>query len=99
GIVEGALQPFREVALAPGQGGKPALALGPVTRRQIEERLGQAVALEPRRDLARREIIGKEILDAAEARFRRRTEAVEEGHVLEHHAEIGGELRHRRYLL
>ncbi len=52
------------------------------------------MALEPRRDLVGRKIIGEEKLDAGESARLRDREPVEERRLLEHHAEIGGELRH-----
>src|ERR1039457_4674854 len=67
----------QEFALAPGQGGHATLALGPVPRRQVEERLGQAVSLQPRCDLLGGKVVRKQIFDAGETALRRRRETVE----------------------
>ena len=79
--------------LATGQCGHAAFAARPIARRQVEERLGQAVLLEPLSDFCRHEVIGKEELYAVEARRRCRGKAVEEIHLREHQAEICREFR------
>jgi hypothetical protein len=49
--------------------------------------------LQPVGDVARLEIVREEELDAAKPGLGRRTETVEELDLLEHHAEISGEIR------
>jgi hypothetical protein len=88
------LERLHEFVLAPGERGHAPLALGPVARRQIEQRLGQMTPLEPGGDLVGGEIIGKEELDPGEPAIRGGREPVEKRRLLKHHAEIGGELRH-----
>jgi hypothetical protein len=84
-----------ELLLAPGQGGEAALAAGPVAGREVEQRLGQAVLAQAAGDRLGRVLVGEQELDAGEARRGRRREPVEEGVLLERHAEVGGEARHR----
>src|SRR3954453_11002261 len=73
---------------------KALLAGIPIARRQVEQRLSQAVALEPLADRLGRMLIGKEKLDGSEAGCRSGVEAVEERHLGEHHREIGGKAGH-----
>ncbi len=72
-----------------GMTGDAAFALAPVARRQIEQRLGQAVRLQPRGDFRRGKFIGAEIFDAAKSGLGRRLEAIEKGVFGEQHREIG----------
>src|SRR5690606_35233019 len=76
GIAERLGQCRLELRFTSGKRGKPALALGPVTRWQIEQRLRQTVGLQPRRDLLRLVLVGEQELDRAEAGLRCRLEAV-----------------------
>jgi hypothetical protein len=94
GIFDRARDAVAEFALAAGQRGEAALTRAPIAGRRVEQRLGQLVRLQPIGNVGRLEIIGEEELDAAKPGLRRRAEAVEELHFLEHHAEIGGEIRH-----
>ena len=77
-----------------GQRGEPALAFVPAAGRQVEQGLGQPIALQPFGDRLRRMIVREKELDRREARFRRRIETVEEGVLGEHHREVGGEFGH-----
>ena len=88
------LQAALQFGEARRQRGKALLAGGPVARRQVEQRLRQAVALEPLADRLGRMLIGKEEFDRGEAGFRRGLEAVEERHLVEHHREVGGKTGH-----
>src|SRR4051812_14851981 len=81
------------------QRGKTLLAGVPVTRRQVEQRLRQAVAFEPLAYLFGRMVIGKQKFDGGKSRFRSSFEAVEERDVVEHHREVGGKARHVSVLL
>ena len=89
------LQASLQIVEALRQRGKAFFAGVPIARRQIEQRLRQAVAFQPLADGLRRMIVGKQEFDGREARFRRRVEAVEERHFGEHHGEIGGKAGHR----
>ena len=93
-IVERAGEAGLELVEPAGQGGEPALAFVPATGRQVEQGLGQPVALEPFGDRLGGMVVGKQELDRREARFRRRVETVEEGVLGEHHREVGGEFGH-----
>src|SRR5580704_19178660 len=93
-VFERAFQTGHEFALASRQGRHAALALAPIARRQVEKHLSKAVPLETGRDVAGREIIGKEKLDASETCRCCRRKTVEEAYLLEHHAQIGCEFRH-----
>ena len=93
-IVERACDAGLELVEPAGQGGQSALAFVPATGRQVEQGLGQPVALEPLGDRLRGMVVGKQELDRREARFRRRVETVEKGVLGEHHREVGGEFGH-----
>ena len=77
------------------QRGKAFFAGVPIARRQVEQRLRQAVAFQPFADGICRMVIGKQEFDGRKARVGRRVEAVEERDFGEHHGEIGGKSRHR----
>ena len=93
-IVESAGEAGLELVEPAGQGGEPPLAFVPAAGRQVEQGLGQPVALEPLGDRLGRMIVGEKELDRREARFRRRVETVEEGVLGEHHRQVGGEFGH-----
>ncbi len=44
-----------------------ALALGPVTGRQVEQHLAQAIGIEPGLDFGGAEIVGEQVFDTTEA--------------------------------
>src|ERR1700682_3314178 len=67
----------------------------PIAWRQVEQRLGQAVAAQPLANGLRGMFIGKQEFNGRESRPGRFGKAVEEWHFVEHHAEIGGETGHR----
>jgi hypothetical protein len=77
-----------------GMTGDAALAGRPIARRQVVQHLDQPVAQQPLGDLLLRIRVRKEILDAGEARFRGRLEAVEKIDFVVQHREVGGELGH-----
>ena len=60
--------------------------------RQVEQSLGQAIALEPLGDRFWRMIVRKQKLDRRETCFRGRVEAVEKRVLGEHHRQVCGEL-------
>ena len=95
GIGQRGVQALLQIVETIRQRGKSLFAGVPIARRQVEQRLRQAVALEPLADRVRRMLIGKQEFDRGESRFGRRIEAVEERHFGEHHGEIGGETGHR----
>src|SRR5437868_10934288 len=88
-----------EFLLASGLRGKAALAAGPVAGHGVEQRQGQSVLLEPLGDGFGWVLVGEQKLDRLEAGERGGVEPVEKPDLLEHHAEIGGEARHRRSLV
>ena len=96
GVADRGIDPVAELLLAAGQRGEAALAAGPIAGGGVEQRQRKAILLEPLGDGLRRMIIGEEELDRLEPGPRRRLEPVEKIDVLEHHAQIGGEFRHRR---
>src|SRR5271156_4147410 len=77
-----------------GQRRKTLFACVPITRRQIEERLRQAITMQPLADLLGRVCVGKQELDRREASLGRRLETIEERHLVEHQSEIGGKTGH-----
>src|SRR6185369_11188646 len=94
GVRQRGLEARLEIGEARRERGEPLLARIPVAGRQIEQGLGQAVALEPLADRLGRMLIGKEKLDGGEAGCGSGVEAVEERHLGEHHREIGGKTGH-----
>ena len=68
-----------------GQRRETALAFVPAAGRQVEQGLGQTIALEPLGDRLGGMVVRKQKLDRREARFRRRVETVEERMLGEHH--------------
>jgi hypothetical protein len=78
-----------------GERRKTLFAGVPIAGRQIEQRLGQAVAAQALADLVGRIGIGKQKFDRGKARFRCRLETVEERHFVEHHGEVSGKTGHR----
>ena len=94
GIVQCLLHALTEFRLPAGQACQAPLAIGPVARRHVEQRLGQAVRLQPGGDLGGGKIVGKQELDSLETRLARGFEPVEERQFVEHHRQIGSETRH-----
>ena len=92
-------QALLQIVEALGQRRKALFAGFPVARRQVEQRLRQAVAVQPLADRFRRMIVGKQEFHRGETRLRGRLEAVEERHLVEHHGEIGGKTGHPTVLL
>ena len=84
-IVERAREAGLEFVEPRGQGGETALAFVPASRRQVEQSLGEAIALEPFGDRLGGMVVRKQKLDRREARFRRRVETVEKRVLGEHH--------------
>ena len=94
GVVERLVERGGELGLAAGQGGQPALALAPVARRQVEQRLRELVLLELGGDVGGRRLVGEQDLDGLEAVRGGGAEALQERHLLVDPGEIGGELGH-----
>jgi len=94
GVEDRLVDPVTEFLLASRQGGEAALATGPIAGNGVEQRQGQAVLFEPLGDRLGRMLVREQELDALESGARGRVEPVEKADVLEHHAEIGGEIRH-----
>ena len=93
-IVQSARDAIAELRLAAGQDCDSALAGRPVSGRQVEQRLRQAVVGEPPGDIARAVLVGRGKFDALEAGPRRRGEAVQEWQLSEQKAQVSGEIRH-----
>ena len=87
-------QALLQIGKTLGQRRKTLFARVPITRRQIKERLRQAVAMQPLADLFGRVSIGKQKLDRGKASLRRRLETIEERHLVKHEREIGGKTGH-----
>jgi hypothetical protein len=94
GVVEPLVERGRELGLAAGQGGDPALALAPVARRQVEQCLREPVLLELGGDVGGRRLVGQQDLHGLEAVRGGGAEALQERHLLVDPGEIGGELGH-----
>src|SRR6202041_2647913 len=77
-----------------GQRCEAPIARLPISRRKIEQRLRQAVALEPSGDRIGFKSVGKQVFDSSEPRVGRRPKPIEEFPFVEHHREIGGEFWH-----
>jgi hypothetical protein len=96
-VFERAFKAGHEFAFAPRQSRHTAIAFGPIPRRQVEQRLRKAIAVELRHNLGRREVIGKEKLDARKACRSSSGKPIEETHLLEHEAQICRKLWHRNH--
>ena len=72
-----------------------AFALGPVTGRQVEQHLGQAVGVELCLDFGRAEFIREQVLDPLEAGIGGRFETGKEVLFGKQHGQVGGETRHK----
>src|SRR5205823_3652725 len=94
GVEDRLIDAVAEFLFTPRQGGETALAAGPVARHGVEQSQSQPVLFEPLGDDFRRMLVGEQELDTLEAGARGRIEPVEKADLLEHHAEIGGEIRH-----
>ena len=70
------------------------LTLGEIARWQVEQRLGQAVGPEPLADGLRRMLVGEQEFDGVEPGPGSGLEPVEERHLVEHQAQVGGKARH-----
>jgi len=95
GIVERALEGGVEFALAPGKGGKAALAARFVARRQVEQHDPHARATRRGGDGLGGMFVGEQELDRAEPVGGGGGESVEERPFLIEEGQIGGEIRHR----
>src|SRR5882672_3556147 len=89
------MQALLQIGKAIGQRGKTLLTRAPIARRQIEQRLGQAIGLQPLADLIGGMVVRKQKLHGSESGLRRGFKTVEERDFGEHHGEIGGETGHR----
>ncbi len=96
GVRQRGMQALLQIIEAFGQRREAFLAGVPIARRQVEQRLRQAIALEPLADGIGRMLIGKQEFDRGKSCVRRRIEAIEERHLGKHHREIGGETGHLR---
>ncbi|MCY1378068.1 hypothetical protein D9M69_656730 [compost metagenome] len=94
GVLQRLLEPALEFAFPSGQGSDAPLAGRPIPGRRIEQRLRQAVFLQPRLEIGGRELVGKQELHAGEDIPRRRLEAVQEGMFGVHHGQVGSQTRH-----
>jgi hypothetical protein len=77
-----------------GQDRDAALAGAPVARRQIVQDLGQTVLGQLLGQLVLVVSVGEEILDPGEAGLGRGGKSVEEIDLVEHHGQVGREIRH-----
>jgi hypothetical protein len=73
-VIQRLLDAFGKLALTMRQAGQPALAGGPVARRQVEQHLLDIGRLQPLGHIMRRPVVGKEVFDP-ETRRRRQPEA------------------------
>ena len=89
GVSDCGIDAAPEFVDAVGHDGDAALALAPVAGRQVEQRLGKPVLLQPRRNDLRRVIVRTDIFDRLEAGAGRRVETVEEFMLGEEHRQIG----------
>ena len=94
GIVEGLFERGGKFDLAAGQGREPALALAPVARRQVEQRLGKLVFLELDRDLGCGRFVGEKDLHRPEAVRGGGAKPLQEWQFLVDPRQVGGELGH-----
>ena len=94
GVLDRLIHRGGELLLPSGQRRHAPLSAGPVAGRQVEQHLLQLGVVERPPDLGGRPIIGEQVLDPMEAATGGGGEAVQEGMLLEHHRQIGGEFRH-----
>ena len=95
GIGQGLLdKAAAELVDAVGQAGQAALAGLEVAGRRVEQCLHQAVLLQLRGQVGRRDGIGKQVLDGVEAIGRSGRKAVDEGVLGVHHRQVGGKTGH-----
>ena len=86
--------PRRNSSCRPGRAGDTPLPAGPVPRRCIDQHLLQAVPVEFVADRRRAELVGELALDRLEAVGGAGAETLEERHLVVHHRQVGGEMRH-----
>ena len=95
GIGQGLLDEAAAELVDPvGQAGQAAFTGVEIARRGVEQRLCQAVGLQPGRQLGGRDGVGEQVFDRVEAIGSRSGEAVEEGVLGVHHRQVGGEAGH-----
>ena len=94
GVDERLVDPGAKLRLAARQRRHPALARGPVSGRHVEQRLGEPVPAQCRRDGFWRVVVGAEIFDRLKTAFRGGSKPVEKPDVLKDKAQIRGEFRH-----
>ena len=94
GVFQRLVQPAPELVLPTGQRGDAALAGLPVAGRRVEQRLREAMRVQPRANLGGGMLVGKQELHRLEAIARGRGEAFQEGMFGVHHAEVCSQARH-----
>ena len=90
--------PVLELPHAGRGGGDAALSRSPVPRRKVVQSHNQPVALQALRNSALVIVVGQRKLHRPEPRTGGGLEPVEELHLVEHHGQVGRELRHCRPL-
>ena len=75
--------------------GDAALAPGPIAGGHVVQNLRQVERIQFRFQVSGVVIVGKQILDAGEARLRGGFEAIHEVDFVEQHGQVGAKLRHR----
>nr|BFE95145.1 hypothetical protein GCM10020185_56810 [Pseudomonas brassicacearum subsp. brassicacearum] len=94
GVGDGQVDTGAEFLDSVRQAGNAALALGPVTGRQVEQHLGQAIGVEQGLEFGGAVVIGEQVFDATEPSLGGGFETGEEILLGEQHGQVGGETRH-----
>jgi hypothetical protein len=88
------IDPGAELFNAIRQTRDTALALGPVTGRQVEQHLGQTVGIEPGLDFRRAEVVREQVFHTTETGLGGGVETGKEILFGEQHGQVGSETRH-----
>src|SRR5690606_14763553 len=99
GIGDGLVDAGAEFLDPLGIAGDATVTTRPVTGRQVEQHLGQAVGVQLRLDLLGRVVVGEEVLDPGEAGLGGSGETVHEVQLGKEHGEVGGKTWHLNLLV
>ncbi|MNI52698.1 hypothetical protein D3C73_1075000 [compost metagenome] len=88
------IQAAQELVFTARQRCNAAFAGRPVAGRRVEQGLRQAVVLQPRTDVSGGEVVGEQKLHPLEPVAGGGLEAVQEGVLVVHHGQVGGQARH-----
>ncbi len=93
-VGNGQVDPGTELFNPVRQAGDPALTLGPVTGRQVEQHLGQLVGFQLGLDVGRVVVVGEQVFNAMKTSVGSRLKTDKEILFGEQHGQVGGKTRH-----